>query len=408
MSVSFLREAVLGICSVALGPLAWCQSPSTYVRSQAGEARIDVFAGRHASYTIPRTVYGTFLEDIGHSVFGGVSAEIIDNPSFEAYDASLETLKERFSAPEFEASTKIGLPLPWLALRDHEGVRYEPRWGHAANSNRYLFLMGLADKEVGVRQMVYLPIERERVYNGSLFAASAGDPVKLGVSFRRHNFADAVLASAEISLPGRSSAASSEPAWPRWHRFNFTLSFPEGALAPLEPVDFAVSMNGNERVSIDEILLYPADAIEGLDPEVIRVAKDLHSPLLRFGGNFTSGYHWRDGMGPVESRPTQLNQSWGYPEYNLFGTDELMKFCDLIGAQAQICLNLGSGTPQEARDWVEYCQGGAQTRMGKLRTANGHPEPYPVAAWELGNELWGTFQIGWQTPQLYPDRYRTF
>jgi len=157
MSVSFLREAALVICSVALGPWAWCQSPSTYVRSQAGQARIEVFAGRHASYTIPRTVYGTFLEDIGHSVFGGVSAEIIDNPSFEAYDASLETLKERFSAPEFEASTKIGLPLPWLPLRDDEGARYEPRWGHAANSNRYLFLMALADKEVGVDRWFTCP-----------------------------------------------------------------------------------------------------------------------------------------------------------------------------------------------------------------------------------------------------------
>ncbi|HXJ96029.1 MAG TPA: alpha-L-arabinofuranosidase C-terminal domain-containing protein [Terriglobia bacterium] len=407
MKLLLVRARLFFLCCGALGPLAWCQSPSTYVRTQAGEAQIDVFADRPASYTIPRTVYGTFLEDIGHSVFGGVSAEIIDNPSFEAYDASLETLKERFSASEFERSTRMGMPLPWLPLRD-QGVRYEPRWGHAANSNRYLFLMGLADKEVGVRQMVYLPIERERVYNGSLFAASAGDPVKLGVSFRRHNFADAVLTSAEINLPGNSSDAGSDPAWPAWHRYDFKLTLPERALAPLEPVDFAVSINGDERVSIDEILLYPADAIDGLDPEVIRVAKDLHSPLLRFGGNFTSGYHWRDGIGPVESRPTQLNQSWGFPEYNLFGTDELMKFCGLIGAQPQICLNLGSGTPQEARDWVEYCQGAANTPLGKLRAANGHPEPYPVAAWELGNELWGTFQIGWQTPQLYPDRYRTF
>jgi len=303
------------------GLSAWCQSPSTYVRTQAAEARIDIFAARHGSYKIPRTVYGTFLEDIGHSVFGGVSAEIVDNPSFEAYDASLETLRQRFSSPDFEGPTRMGLPLPWLPLRDHQGVRYEPRWGHAANSNRYLYLMGLADREVGIRQMVYLPIERERVYKGSLFAASAGDPAKLGVSFRRHDFADAVLASAEISLPGNSSDAGSDPVW---HRYDFKLSLPEGALAALEPVDFAVSINSNQRVSIDEVLLYPADAIDGLDPEVIRVAKDLHSPLLRFGGNFTSGYHWRDGVGPVESRPTEINQSWGYPEYNLFGTDELM------------------------------------------------------------------------------------
>jgi alpha-N-arabinofuranosidase len=405
MRVSFLRKVKIGFCSVMLAPLAWCQSPSTYVRTQASEAHIDVFAGRHASYTIPRTVYGTFLEDIGHSVFGGVAAEIVDNPSLEAYDASLETLKQRFSSADFEASTKMGLPLPWLPLRDHEGARYEPRWRHAANSNRYLYVMGLADREVGVRQMVYLPSERERVYTGSLFAAPAHDSVTLSVSFRRHNFADAVLASSEINVQGESSDAAPGPAW---RRYDFKLSLPEGALAPLEPVDFAVSLRGNERVSIDEILLYPADAIDGLDPEIIRGAKALHSPLLRFGGNFTSGYHWRDGIGPVETRPTEVNQSWGFPEYNLFGTDELMRFCDLMGAQAQICLNLGSGTPQEARDWVEYCQGGPDTPMGRLRASNGHPQAYPVAAWEMGNELWGNFQIGWSTPPLYPDRYRTF
>jgi len=402
MRFSFCCKAAVGLCSATL---AWCQSPSAYVRTQASEAHIDVFAGRHASYTIPRTVYGTFLEDIGHSVFGGVSAEIIDNPSLEAYDASLETLKQSFSSADFERATRMGLPLPWLPLRDHEGVRYEPRWGHAANSSRYLYLMGLADREVGIRQMVYLPSERERVYTGSLFAAPAQGPVTLGLSFRRHDFADAVLASAEIHVPGESSDPGSEPGW---HRYDFELALPEGALAPLEPVDFAISLNGNERASIDEILLYPADAIDGLDPEIIRAAKALRSPLLRFGGNFTSGYHWRDGIGPVESRPTEINQSWGFPEYNLFGTDELMKFCDLIGAQPQICLNLGSGTAQEARDWVEYCQAGPNTPMGKLRATNGHPEPYPVAAWEMGNELWGNFQIGWSTPQLYPDRYRSF
>lgn len=405
MRVSFLRKAMLGFCFVALGPLAWCQSPSTYTRADAAEARIDVLASRHASFTIPRTVYGTFLEDIGHSVFGGVSAEIIDNPSLEAYDASLETLKQRFSSSEFETSTRMGLPLPWLPLRDQEGMRYEPRWGHAANSNRYLYLMGLTDREVGVRQTVYLPVERELAYKGSLFAASAGGPVKLAVSFRRHNFASAVLASAEVNLPGKPSDSGSDPAW---HHYDFKLSLPEGALAPLEPADFAVSINGDERVSVDEILLYPADAIDGLDPQVVRAARDLHSPLLRFGGNFTSGYHWQDGVGPLESRPTELNQSWGFPEYNLFGTDELMKFCALIGAQPQICLNLGSGTPREARDWVQYCQGDANTDMGRLRAANDHPEPYPVAAWELGNELWGTFQIGWLTAQLYSERYRAF
>jgi alpha-N-arabinofuranosidase len=375
---------------------------TTYVRSTASEARIEIDASKRSPFRIPRTIYGTFLEDIGQSVFGGVSAELLDNPSLESYHASLQTLQDRFAAPDFRRSTERGLPLPWLPLHWDDGWRYEPRWGHAANSDSYLYVMGLEGREVGIRQGVYLPIERERDYQGSLFALSTDGPVDLQVSFRRHDAPDRVLTSTRVSAPGDG----------RWTKLPFRLLLPEGPegmVAPLEPVDFAVSIRGNHRIALDEIRLYPADAVEGLlDPDVIKAAKALHTPLLRYGGNFTSGYHWEDGIGPIDGRRTMLNQSWGYPEFNEFGTDELMTFCRLIGARPQICLNLGSGTPEEARAWVEYCQGGPETVQGKRRAANGHTEPYPAAAWELGNELWGNFQIGWQTPEGYAERYKDF
>jgi alpha-N-arabinofuranosidase len=89
MKAPFSRIGLLFLACILLVHIAWCQSPSTYVDSSNGEAQINVFAGERASFTIPRTVYGTFLEDIGYSVFAGVSAELLDNPSLEAYDASL-------------------------------------------------------------------------------------------------------------------------------------------------------------------------------------------------------------------------------------------------------------------------------------------------------------------------------
>jgi len=154
------------LCSVVaigwMATLAKPQSISTYVRTQAPEARIEVDAGQPASFRIPRTIYGTFLEDIGHSVFGGVSAELLDNPSLETYHAALRVLRERFPSKDFDRSTWMGLPLPWLPLHWEDGVRYEPRWGHTANSDQYLYLMGLQGREVGIRQAVYLPIGRER------------------------------------------------------------------------------------------------------------------------------------------------------------------------------------------------------------------------------------------------------
>jgi len=374
------------------------ETVSQYVKSSSAEARIEVLANQRASFRIPRTVYGTFLENIGFSMYGGLSAQLLDNPSLETYYASLEFLEQRFLTPPFRRSTHMGLPLPWLPLREADGWRYEPRWGGAPNSYAYLYLMGLDGREVGIRQNIYLPVHRERTYDGSLFASSEKGAVPLDISIRQQDSPDAALAATRLLVP----------AGGRWAKLPFRLTLPEGALAPLASADFVVSVRGEHRVSLDFIRLFPADAVRGMDPDVIRASKNLHTPLLRYGGNFTSGYHWRDGVGPLDQRPTKLNQAWGYPEYNDIGTDEIMAYCELIGAQAQICLNLGSGTPEEARAWIEYCQGATTTAEGKRRAANGHPQPFPVAAWEFGNELWGHFQIGWQTPEGNLRRYREY
>jgi alpha-N-arabinofuranosidase len=120
----------------------------------------------------------------------------------------------------------------------------------------------------------------------------------------------------------------------------------------------------------------------------------MRTPLVRFGGNFTSAYHWRDGIGPTDKRTSMLNVAWGMPEYNQFGTDEFLEFCRLIGAQPQIALNLGSGTPQEAAEWVQY--------------VNEHWTPHSGLLWELGNELWGDWNLGYPAIEELPARTLAF
>src|SRR5437773_844746 len=218
-----LRLNALVAAATAVAGLATAASPqslSTYTRTQGPEARIEVNAREGAEFRVPRTIYGTFLEDIGHSVFGGVSAELLDNPSLETYHATLRVLRERFPSRDFDRCTWIGLPLPWLPLHWDDGVRYEPRWGRAANSDQYLHLMGLKGREVGIRQAVYLPVERERTYNGVLFAASDEGPVQLEVSFREHDSPDSVLASQTVGAPGGGA----------WQKLRFTLSLPQQTL----------------------------------------------------------------------------------------------------------------------------------------------------------------------------------
>lgn len=393
----FLAIAGSALWAGASAEPVYPQALSRYLNSVEPDAVITVFPNQRANYRIPRTIYGTFLEHIGDSVFGGVSAQLLDNPSLEPYPASLANIEKRFSARVFHDSTSFGLPLPWLPLR-RSGRRYELRSGNAANSSSYLYLIGLPGREVGIRQPVYPPIERELDYRGVLFASDADPAISLSVSIRRHDHPDEVLARSRLHVPARNN----------WIKLPFDLKLPAGAVAPLESADFAVALEDGGRFSIDEIRLYPADALNGLDPEIVSWARDLHSPLLRYGGNFSSGYHWRDGVGPVDSRPTRLNQAWGIPEYNEFGTGELMEFCRLIGARPQICLNMGSGSAEEARQWVEYCQGPVSSIGGRRRAANGHSQPYPVAAWEFGNELYDDTQLGWYTPEQYAAKYLDF
>jgi alpha-N-arabinofuranosidase len=193
-----------------------------------------------------------------------------------------------------------------------------------------------------------------------------------------------------------------------WQKLEGRLVIPKN-LPEDKAYKFAVIADKAGQFVIERILLRPADHINGADPDVIRFLRQSHLPILRWpGGNFVSGYHWRDGIGPIEKRPTLPNYAWGQQENNLFGTDEFIAFCRAVGCEPMICLNAGSGTVLEATQWLEYCNGGVDTPMGKLRAANGHPEPYNVKHWEIGNELWGRWQYHWTTAEGYVDRYRQF
>ena len=146
----------------------------------------------------------------------------------------------------------------------------------------------------------------------------------------------------------------------------------------------------------------PRSDERGFRRDVLDAARALRVPLLRWpGGNFVSGYHWTDGVGPPERRPRRLEIAWHAEEPNTFGTDEFIAYCRELGAEPYICLNMGTGTIDEARAWVEYCNGAGDTHWANLRRANGHDEPYGVRYWGLGNEMYGEWQIGSLTADEY-------
>ena len=147
---------------------------------------------------------------------------------------------------------------------------------------------------------------------------------------------------------------------------------------------------------------------DGLRVDVLEALKQIRAPVVRWpGGCFADDYHWEDGIGPRESRPRTVNIHWGEViETNEFGTHEFVRFCRKIGAEPYICGNVGSGTAAEMRRWVEYCNFAGDSSLARARTANGHPEPFAVKYWGVGNENWGCG--GQFDPEDYATEFRRF
>jgi len=146
----------------------------------------------------------------------------------------------------------------------------------------------------------------------------------------------------------------------------------------------------------------------GVRNDVIKALKDLKIPNLRWpGGCFADTYHWKDGIGPKDQRPTIVNQWWGgVTEDNSFGTHDFLNLCEVLGAEPYLSGNVGSGTVQEFADWIQYANFGGKSPMSDLRKKNGRTEPWKVKFWGIGNEAWGCG--GNMTAEYYAGEYRKF
>ncbi|KAI0025102.1 glycoside hydrolase family 51 protein [Xylariomycetidae sp. FL0641] len=152
----------------------------------------------------------------------------------------------------------------------------------------------------------------------------------------------------------------------------------------------------------------PLSDAQGFRTDVLAALRELDIPVVRYpGGNFCATYHWQDGVGPREQRPKRPELAWLGTESNQFGTDEFMAWLEALGAgrerrvEPYLCLNMGTGTLDEALAWVEYCNGTRDTHYANLRRAHGRAEPYRVKYWALGNETWGPWQVEQMTAADY-------
>ena len=383
---------------------------------QLRKARLRIRAEQRGSYPISKYITGKFCEHLFFNITNGMHAQILLNATLENYPfrtgqtspdgvATFHFDRERISQeiqrgarrwgwpeselPNLVQSWKDGLACWWCKVGEVTVSPDTGRYGGRAQRVQVDAAGG------GIAQWTYLPLHRVRKYEIEIVARSP-DLSSLTVGLKGPERKE-YCAKTKVSGLTR-----------RWRTLKGILEVPENR--PDDPsYKLTVTADKAGQFVVERILLWPTDHVRGADPDIIRFLKESKLPILRWpGGNFVSGYHWRDGVGPTERRPTVPNYAWGQLENNLFGTDEFIDFCREVGCEPMICINAGSGTVEEAAQWIQYCNGSTDTPMGALRAANGHPRPYNVRHWEIGNELWGKWQYHWTTAKGYVDRYHEF
>jgi alpha-N-arabinofuranosidase len=341
------------------------------------QATVTVEAGRPIGLVHPH-LFGHFIEHLRDCIYNGLWAEMLQNRKFGGHD-----------------TRHYGVLDPWLPI----GQEHDAFFLH---DNRTYYVPGMAGR--GQSQRIEGPragalyglaqeglsLQAGRAYQGRIVLRAEGlsGPVEIGLGEPDH------LARLVIPTVG-----------PDWQTIPFQLI----ALQTTSNGRLQVTFRGPGTLWLGAASLMPADALHGWRRDVVDLARRLRPPIIRYpGGNFASGYHWLDGVGDRDRRPVRFDEAWRVFEPNDVGTDEFLTLCRLLGAEPYLCVNMGTGTPEEAAAWVEYCNGAPDSRYGALRAANGHPAPYNVRYWGLGNETYGNWQIGHVDAETYAHACREF
>jgi alpha-L-arabinofuranosidase len=190
------------------------------------------------------------------------------------------------------------------------------------------------------------------------------------------------------------------------------LSFTSKAATTQGRIEIVGRGSGTFRVGA--VSLMPADNIKGFRADTIALMKEMDCKILRLpGGNFISAYDWKDTIGDPDKRPPIFDPVWSQNmgqvvQPNDAGVDELLEMCHLIGAEPFWCINTGFGEPRSGAELLEYVNGAADTAWGAKRAANGHPEPWKVHYWNIGNEMYGHWQMGHMDPEQYFIKHKLF
>jgi alpha-N-arabinofuranosidase len=319
---------------------------------------------------ISKYIYGQFLEHGGSLVNEGVWAEMLEDRKF--YNPITSKQPE---VPAGPAWRRRGPRRHWAPIGGDEFVTMDT---HKPYTGEQTPLVKLDQKEPHGFQQSGLAVRKGKSYTGRIvLAGTPGATVKVSLVW---GDAASDRQTVVISKLGPSYVKS-------------PLHFQ--APADSDNARLEIVGTGTGSFHVGAVSLMPADNVQGFRAEIIAALKQLHFGVLRFpGGNFVSAYEWRYAIGEPDKRPPIFDPVWHAVQPNDVGTDEFITLCRLLDVEPYITVNAGFGDAWSAAELVEYTNGAVTTPMGKWRAANGHPQPYKVKFWGIGNEPWGDYQMG--------------
>ncbi len=347
-------------------------SPMAYPDSQEPPIAIDL---QNTGDEISPFIYGQFIEHLGRCVYGGIWAEMLEDRKFYfpiTEDYSPYRDLEDTDYPVVGAS-------PWEIIGNAAGLEMT-----TADSFVGQYTPALA-AGTAIRQNDLATVS-QKAYDGYVWLQNAG-PERSVVE----------VTFAEDSKGKHAQSATFTVPEGAYQKFPYTFTAQSDSLK----ASLTVSVKSG-KAFVGTLSLMPADNVRGMRADTLELLKELDAPIYRWpGGNFVSGYNWRDGIGDRDRRPPRKNPAWTGIEHNDFGTDEFIDFCREIGTEPTIAANTGFGDAYSAAQWVEYCNSTGDTIGGQWRVDNGNYEPYDVKYWCVGNEMWGPWQLGFMQLEQY-------
>jgi alpha-L-arabinofuranosidase len=348
------------------------------VDGQSLTATIDA---SRASPPISPRLYGQFIEHLGNIINGGFWAEMLDDRKFYYPITSRPPVRPANGGARFR-----GLMRRWSPIGPDSSVVMDTADPYVGDHSPLIQLDASGPRGI---QQSGLIVRNGKNYAGRIVVAGdSGATVTVSLI--------AGTDRQTVTLPGLTPDYTT-----------FPISFTAGADS--ENARLEIAATGSGAFHIGAVSLMPADNLHGFRREVIEQLKQLHSGVYRFpGGNYISNYDWHDSVGPPDKRPPRWDFAWNVVQPNDVGLDEFMVLFDLLGVEPYMSVNAGFGDAYSAAQLVEYANGAASTPMGAVRAANGHPEPYGIKLWGIGNEMYGEWQLGVMPPEQYQIKHNVF